>query len=277
MIEKVYLTECGYCVNNLGKMYKGYKKEKVNFPANCVIIKHSTKGWILFDTGYSQLIYTNGFIGKIYNRFNPTFVKEKDEIKNKLSKINVDCEEISYVVISHFHPDHIGCLRYFTNAKIVASLESIKEVKKNSIRSLIFKNMLIENIEEKAIIVENNYRPVKVSDKLEGYDMFGDGEITLVNLKGHSLGQIGMLLKRGDLFFVADSYWREDELKNDIKLKLIPKIVQSNYAHYEDTKKFLKDFITENPKIKLIASHEIVTDMEVQKYDREDFNLKKLC
>ncbi|HCC07356.1 MAG TPA: hypothetical protein DEP72_04270 [Clostridiales bacterium] len=276
MIKKVYITECGYCVNDLSKVYEGYRKEKVNFPANCVIIEHSTEGWILFDTGYSELIYKSGLIGRVYNVLNPTFIDEKDNIKNKLSKINVKCEDISYVVMSHFHPDHIGGLNYFNNAKIVTSKGNFEELKCSTIHSLIFKNMIPKNIEGRIDVVEDTHTRLKVSDYLEGYDLFDDGEIILVNLRGHSKGQLGMLLKRGNLFFVADSYWREDEINQDIKLKLIARMIQSSYNNYVNTQKYLKDYLASNTEIKLIASHEIVTDEEVQKYAREDFNIEKL-
>ena len=107
-IKRISLYECGYCINNMKFILKGHKKEKIKFPALSVLIEHNKFGNILFDTGYSKLIYENGIISKIYNLCNKTYFKEEDLILNQIGDKHID-----KIIISHSHPDHIGALKYF--------------------------------------------------------------------------------------------------------------------------------------------------------------------
>ena len=53
MIERVDYFACGYCTNDLKRVFKGFDKTIVNFNAGVFLIKHREKGYILYDTGYS--------------------------------------------------------------------------------------------------------------------------------------------------------------------------------------------------------------------------------
>ena len=69
-ITEIKFYECGYCVNQLSHVFRRHHKEKRNFPALVVLIKHREYGNMLFDTGYSELIYQNGFPSFLYNAIN---------------------------------------------------------------------------------------------------------------------------------------------------------------------------------------------------------------
>lgn len=56
MIEKVEYFACGYCTNDLKKVFKGFGKTVVDFYAGVFLIKHKRMGYILYDTGYSMNI-----------------------------------------------------------------------------------------------------------------------------------------------------------------------------------------------------------------------------
>ena len=61
-IKKIKLYNCGFCVNHLKHVLQKEKDKKVIFPALCVYIEHKEYGNILFDTGYSDKIYKNGYL-----------------------------------------------------------------------------------------------------------------------------------------------------------------------------------------------------------------------
>lgn len=253
-IKKIRLYECGYCVNNISKVLKGRKKEVKKFPALVVLIQHSVYGNILYDTGYSELVYKNGIVSKIYNLLNKTYFKDKDLILNQIAE-----KEINKIIISHAHPDHIGALRFFENYELITSKEVLESIKYPKLKNLVFKNMVPKNLNNVNVLQQT------VTDKIlskyfeEIYDVFGDGSILAVKLNGHSKGQIGIYLPEFKLFFVSDSSWGVN-FNNVEDMKLIPKLIQNNFKEYSINLKKLNKLKNEYNDIKIIYSHEKVKE-----------------
>ena len=129
-INNINYYACGYCTNKLKYIIKNQKEKIKKFYAGVFLIKHAKFGYILFDTGYSELIFKCGIKGKLYNFFNPTYINNEEKITNQLEKENINIEDIKYVILSHLHPDHIGCVKEFVNAKFIVSKECLEEYKK---------------------------------------------------------------------------------------------------------------------------------------------------
>lgn len=250
-ITKIRVFECGYCVNNMSLILKNEKSEKVKFPALVVLFEHSKLGNILYDTGYSKLIYKNGIVSRIYNLANKTYFEEKDLIINKLNGIKVD-----KIIISHAHPDHIGALKYFKDYELITSEEVFESIERHKLKDLVFKNMVPEIIEKKSILKEkSNYEFLnKYFD--ETYDILKDKSIIGVKLNGHSKGQIGLYVPEYKMFFVADSSWGTKFSENVENMKFIPKKIQNNFKKYKKTIEKINKFKNENNDIKIIYTHE---------------------
>lgn len=93
--------------------------EMFEFPIYTVFIDHP-EAKILFDTGCNP--NSMGENGRWINQTQKAFPYTADEscyLPNRLDQINVDPSEVDYVVASHLHLDHAGCLEYFTNATVI--------------------------------------------------------------------------------------------------------------------------------------------------------------
>ncbi|MCE5057731.1 MULTISPECIES: AhlS family quorum-quenching N-acyl homoserine lactonase [Mammaliicoccus] len=93
--------------------------EMFEFPIYTVFIDHP-EAKILFDTACNP--NSMGENGRWINQTQKAFPYTADEscyLPNRLEQINVDPSEVDYVVASHLHLDHAGCLEYFTNATII--------------------------------------------------------------------------------------------------------------------------------------------------------------
>jgi len=272
MINDVYFSNCGYCINNLKNIFKKVNSKKITFPANSFVINHSEKGYIIFDTGYSKRIFENGIVSYLYNKLNPTFISGDKTLISKLKKNGIEPEKINYIVVSHLHPDHIGGLKDFKNAKIIMSSQSMESLKKNKFRSLIFKNMIPKDIGSRLIEIDFSFSKEKYRD-IETLDLFGDGDIYLMNLEGHSKGQMGIYLKDKKIFLVGDSYWLKEELKGEKELTYKAKLVQNNYEKYKETQKKLRNILDQEKRAIMIGSHENIKEI----YDeKQAFNIKEL-
>ena len=93
--------------------------EFVEFPVYTVLIDHP-EGKILFDTACNpNSMGPEGRWGEATQQMFPISMSEECYLHNRLEQLNVRPEDIKYVVASHLHLDHAGCLEVFTNAKII--------------------------------------------------------------------------------------------------------------------------------------------------------------
>ena len=221
IIKEIKYYNCGYCTNNLKLVFKKHKKEIKKFPAGVFLIKHPKEGYVLFDTGYSTDIYNLGWKGKLYNLFNPTYVKKEDQINIQLEKDNIKCSE------------------------------------KNKIRYLIFERLLPEWFENKLTIIDDKKLKQSKNKYFSYYDLFGDKSMLLTQVNGHAKGQICCLIE-DKLFLGADSSWGNSFVGKAEDFKFIPRLIQANMNDYIANDKTLEKMKKDG--IKLCFSHDIYDD-----------------
>lgn len=153
-----------------------------------------------------------------------------------LQKQNRDSSEIDSIILSHSHPDHIGCaalIKELTNCKVFAH-----ELERE----------WIENIE-----IQNKQRPVPgflyLVDKSVIVDEFisdnqrmiiQDGlTLKFIKSSGHSKGSLNIIFEEDKILFTADSI----PLKNDIP----------NYANYLELMESL-EVIKKNNEFKTLLT-----------------------
>lgn len=262
IIKEIKYYNCGYCTNNLKLILKKHKKEIKKFPAGVFLIKHPREGYILFDTGYSTEIYHLGWKGKLYNLMNPTYVKEKDQINIQLEKDGIKCNEIKYLILSHLHPDHIGCVKYFDQAKIIVSEEVFNTYKKNKIRYLIFDKLLPEWFENKLIMINEKSFKKNKNKYFSYYDLFNDNSMLLTKMNGHAKGQICCFIE-DKLFLGADSSWGNSFVGKAEDFRVFPRLIQSN----------MNDYITNDKLLKTMQKNGIILCFSHDTYDKEVIQL----
>lgn len=231
---------CGYCTNDLNKIYKNTPKEKRDFPARTVAFSHDND-WYLFDTGYSHRVFENGWRSKLYSLLNPISFSENDRLKIQLKKDGITT--IKGIILSHLHPDHIGGLKDFSDTEIMISAQTKMLLQKPKLFDLIFTNLLPADFENR----------VRVLDITGEYDLFNDGSLILKNVSGHTKGQIGMFLPEHNIFYAADSTWGMDMI--DKPMKWPARFLQQDFSAYQYTIEKIKGMQANG--IDIIVSHEV--------------------
>lgn len=253
LIEKIDYFSCGYCVNKIENIFSGVKKKKLVFEAGVFLIKHKKYGYILYDTGYNTKLLKNNFKYFLYRFLNPVTLNEKSMINFQLEKAGINLNEIKFIILSHLHPDHIGGLEFFPNAKIIITKNCLEEYNRNSIFSLIFKEFFPRNFKDNLEIIEA--KEIKTSFKyLKTYDLFSDGSILLGELNGHSEGQCCAYIQEKKLFIAADTIWRMEFAEMINKMKFLPRLIQRNFNEYKKSIDILRK-IEEN-SIDVVVSHD---------------------
>lgn len=267
MINNVKVFYAGYCTHPESMVIKHGKYRKAKFPALFALIDHDKYGSILFDTGYTKRFFseTAKFPFNIYSKLTPVFLENGISAKAILESEGIHSNNINYIIISHFHADHIGGLKDFNNAKFVFNGYSYDAVKgKTGISALklgFLPGLLPENFDERDMQLTDTMK-IDISAAAgpfeTGYDLFGDKSIILVNLPGHAKGQIGALVTDKDhneYFFVADAAWKSDSYRQLRPPNPIAYLIMDQRNEYIETLNKLNKLFLRRPELKIIPSH----------------------
>lgn len=260
----ITLFNAGYCTHKEKIIIKSGKWKTIKIPAIYALMKHPTLGYMLFDTGYSECFFnsTTKFPYNIYKKITPVYFDDNSlSAKEQLIQLGIQPSDVNFIIISHFHADHISGLNDFPNAKFICSklaydniksLNGIKAVTKAFIPELLPKDFInrVEYIEDKEIICIDNLFEI-------GFDIFGDKSIVATFLPGHAIGQIGIFLntRKRQIFLCADATWDSQSFLNKLLPHKIAFIIIPEKRKYVQSINKLHLLSQFNKNIIIIPSH----------------------
>lgn len=256
-MPRVYICDGGHSSPPCGLIDSKYKMSKQKIHAMYACIEYKGQK-ILFDTGYDRNNSTHTNATKLLSMVLPI---DTTSIPNDLPYKD---DEINLVIISHYHPDHIARLKYFTNAKFLAWGPP-----STGLFTGFNESLLPENFYSRATFVElsavNEWgkHEYKINDKM-----------SLIKLDGHSCVHSGLLIDN-KIFFIADAVWTRATYRENAYPSFLTKIVQENNKEYYETIDMLKNLHT-NYGYDIIPSHcpEIVEKMQGKGFIELKYNKK---
>ena len=157
------------------------KKLRVWLPVTSYLIEHP-KGNILIDTGWHTDVRS-----KPIKHLSPLlYIASKPKLPNgkavneQLEKLNIQTKDLDYVFLTHMDCDH------------ASGLELVKDAKR-------------------IMISKEEYGPFN-----RGYDVFGDGTVVLIDTKGHTEGNVVVMVKNNNKFILitGDCGYAKDSWEN---------------------------------------------------------------
>lgn len=170
--EKLWRLDCGRNrvddLNRFSDTYS-YTGQSRDFVASCYLIKVGD-AYMLWDAGYpvSMKGATKG------PAIDKTIVEQLDEL-------GVKPEQIDLIGISHHHGDHIGQAADFPKAKLVIGAIDMAIARNNPAAAKALAPWIGEGARVEAI----------TGDK----DLFGDGAVKMLDLRGHTSSHHGLLVR----------------------------------------------------------------------------------
>ncbi|MCR9205342.1 MAG: MBL fold metallo-hydrolase [Halobacteriovoraceae bacterium] len=263
---KVEFFDGGFCYHPEFVALKGGSRKPVKFPAICALIQHPEKGNILFDTGYSEHFYhaTRKLPYKIYAKVTPVKVNPEDKVSSKLKEMGIGSSDISHVILSHFHADHIGGLKEFGSSKYIYTSSSYSGLKNLTGVSALKKGFLPDLIplefEQNSIALTS--KNLDSSSFLNNYfskvyDVFGDGSIMGVEIPGHAKGQLGLYFETEEqkVFLIADACYLSKTYEELIYPSEVVHIINDSRSEYLKTIKDIHVFHKEHNDVLIVPSH----------------------
>lgn len=180
-------------------------------PVPFLLIKHP-RGIVLFDTGNAPEVVDGKhehWGDDVVAAYNPVMTKDQCCV-NAIQKVGVKPEDVKYVILSHLHLDHAGCVGHFPNAKYMVHREELRYA------------YVPDHFMKAAYIRKDFDKPVEWV-LLDGwhdnmFDLFGDGQITTVFTPGHTPGHQSLLLRlpnMAPLLFAADACYTMENIEDN--------------------------------------------------------------
>jgi glyoxylase-like metal-dependent hydrolase (beta-lactamase superfamily II) len=196
---RLYVFDCGTLINNRPEDYTLTRDEvrDTNMGVTCYLVVHP-KGLLLFDTGLNDRLvgrplYENIVEGYGQIKFNT--------LAGQLADIGVTPGSIDYLVLSHYHWDHVG------NAGDYAA--STWLVYKGDHDQMFSKTARAYPWFGQYAALEQSRTQILNGDR----DVFGDGSVVVLATPGHTEGHCSLLVRlrntgpvvlSGDLYHYAE-------------------------------------------------------------------------
>ncbi|MBR0943997.1 N-acyl homoserine lactone hydrolase [Bradyrhizobium japonicum] len=175
-VEKLYVLNCGEgTAGDISRWTPGLNEGKsMDFVDSCYLIKHSSKGWFLWDTGIADAVAAmpNGLVPA-----DPKAVtwRRPKTLAAQLEQLGLKPDDVTAMAVSHTHPDHTGNVELFPQAMLYVQRAEYDWPGANN---------------------EPRFKPSHPVELLAGdKDVFGDGSLTILSTPGHTPGHQSLLVK----------------------------------------------------------------------------------
>ncbi|MGR9047601.1 AhlS family quorum-quenching N-acyl homoserine lactonase [Halobacillus faecis] len=210
--------------------------EFIEAPVYAVLIDHP-EGMILFDTGCNdEADGENGRWPEGIQKLFPIIRDESCYLINRLEQLRVRPQDIKYVVASHLHLDHAGCLELFTDATVIVHDTELSNTMK---QYAMTKESGAYNLADIDAWIKNDlqWKTIKShEDELE----LAEG-IKILNFgSGHAWGMLGLHIElpgEGGIILASDAVYSEENYGPPAKL---PGIIYDSVGYMEAVEKIKK-------------------------------------
>ncbi len=263
---ELLLLSAGYCVHPEFVTLRGGSLRSAAYPAGFACIRHPSRGWLLFDTGYSPRFreLTGSFPSSLYRRLTPVILREEQTAVRQLARLGIAAEDVRCVVLSHFHADHIGGARDFPDSRFLypqAAYEAVRHLGPfRATRAGFVAGLLPERFDDIAQPIESSAGRVNLPEGVPfefGYDLLGDGSLIAIPMPGHAAGQIGLLLStsRSRVLLCADAAWSSRAIRDNRPPHPAAGLVMHDRSAYRDSFRRLRSWQAADPELIVVPSH----------------------
>lgn len=258
-----HLLDTGYCLAWEDHVIRGGAHVRIHCHSLVALLRHPREGWLLWDTGYGprMIAETRRFPFSLYPRITPLRLDAELAVVRQLEQRGLAATDIRWVVLSHFHADHLCGVRDLPAARFAAGREAYDAVAGRrgvgALRRAFIPALLPDDFERRTTFI-SDFRGAALPALGPTHDLFGDGLLRLVRLPGHARGQLGLFMEqtsRGPLLLAADSCWLSRSYRERRAPARLSDLIVDSPRAVRQTIDALHDFALARPAVSIIPTH----------------------
>ncbi len=259
---RLTLLTAGWTTHRAGIARRGAGWSHIRFPALVALIEHP-EGVVLFDTGYAPRVVSamSRGIDRLYGGLLPVHISTDQTAVAQLAARGIAADQVDWVVLSHLHADHIGGLRDFPAARIVADPRGVAEMRRvrglGRLRRGLLPALLPDDLPARLAAPERFPLADADTAPLVGRDLLGDGSLLLVSLPGHSPGDLGLLVRsEREVLLIGDAAWDLHAVSAGELPHPVARLVTDDWPGYRNSLAGLRELSARRPELRLVPSHD---------------------
>ncbi len=196
---RLYVFDCGTLVYNKPEDY-GLKREEVkdtNMGVTCYLVVHP-KGILLYDTGLNDRLVGRPLYENVLEGYGQI---KFQTLSGQLADLGIAPGSIDYLVLSHYHWDHVGNASDFAGSTWLVYKGDRDQMFSKAARAYPWFSQYAALEHAKTTILSGDH------------DVFGDGTVVVIATPGHTEGHCSLLVRlkntgpvvlSGDLYHYAE-------------------------------------------------------------------------
>lgn len=232
------------------------------------LIEHPVHGLVMFEAGHhSQIADAPGeHLGFIHAAgLMPMEQEQGQDARTQLARAGFDPDAVRFIVVSHFHPEHVGAVEEFPSATIIADAREIDWGRKSPDYNYV-------PHEYDGV---RRWQPLRFDASKSfsafpsAHDLFGDGSVLIVSSPGHTPGHVSIAvnLPSGPVLLTGDVAW--SELNIESATIGLPFVSSEGYEARVSLGQLLR-FRADHPEVLIVPGHDLAP---LRRSQREDVTL----
>jgi N-acyl homoserine lactone hydrolase len=196
---RLYVFDCGTLINNKPEDYNLTREEvkDTNMGVTCYLVVHP-KGTLLYDTGLNDRLVGRPLYENVLEGYGQI---KFQTLLGQLADIGLRPADINYLVLSHYHWDHVGNAGDFAGATWLVYKGDRDQMFSKAARDYAWFGQYSGLEHSRTILLSGDH------------DVFGDGTVVVLATPGHTEGHCSLLVRlkntgpvvlSGDLYHYAE-------------------------------------------------------------------------
>lgn len=240
------------------QVLQGGGSAKWVLPVFSYVIEHPTEGLVLLDAGFPRRTAEDvgSYPGRQIANLLGLRMEPGHAVADRLPEIGHDAAAVSHVVVTHMHPDHVGGLEDFPQARLWVGAGEWKSAFGTGGLGRIDSSPYADHADVQHV----DFAGTPLLGPFDGsVDLFGDGTIVLVPLPGHTPGHLGAFvnLAGGSFLFTGDCAWVERHWSGpEPKSSLVRGLLEHDWRANWTSQWRIHAFAKDHPELMVVAGHE---------------------
>jgi N-acyl homoserine lactone hydrolase len=254
----VPVPKLAVCWVETGSTFTGFS---FGATAGTIVVKHPA-GTLLIDTGnsshFDDEVSGYPFFRRLTLKMLAGQLDPDVPLRELLRLVNEDPDKVRWVILSHTHLDHSGGLMDLPRLPVVLSKEELQYAfdPRAQATGYVIPAHTQRFPSVDAPTLKFDAKPYEVFD--ESADLYGDGSVVVVPLRGHTPGSVGVFVnldQQRRLFYVGDAVDDERGFEERVGKPLLLRDTDNDRPRANQIVGVLNQLHSLAPEISIIPAH----------------------